>query len=68
MARVTIEDCLAKIPNRFQLALVAVKRAKMLLHGARPLVVSDNKDIVTSLREIAAGEVKMIDGASASQG
>lgn len=68
MARITVEDCLAKVPNRFQLALVAVKRAKMLLRGARPLVASDNKDIVTSLREIASGEVKMIDGESASQG
>ncbi len=68
MARITVEDCLAKVPNRFQLALVTVKRAKMLLRGARPLVASDNKDIVTSLREIAAGEVKMTDGESASQG
>lgn len=68
MARITVEDCLAKVPNRFQLALVAVKRAKMLLRGARPLVASENKDIVTSLREIAAGEVKMTDGESASQG
>jgi len=68
MARITVEDCLAKVPNRFQLALVAVKRAKMLLRGARPLVASDNKDIVTSLREIASGEVKMSDNESASQG
>lgn len=59
MARVTVEDCLSKIPNRFQLALAAVKRAKMLLRGARPLVESTNKDIVTSLREIAAGEVRL---------
>jgi len=59
MARVTVEDCLEKIPNRFQLALVAVKRAKMLLRGARPLVESGNKDVVTSLREVADGEVKL---------
>jgi DNA-directed RNA polymerase subunit omega len=59
MARITVEDCLARIPNRFQLALAAVKRAKMLLRGGRPLVDSTNKDIVTSLREIAAGEVKI---------
>lgn len=59
MARVTVEDCLAQIPNRFQLALAAVKRAKMLLRGGRPLVESSNKDVVTSLREIAAGEVRL---------
>jgi DNA-directed RNA polymerase subunit omega len=60
MARITVEDCLEKVPNRFQLALVAVKRAKMLLRGARPLVESDNKEIVTSLREIAAAEVRLL--------
>lgn len=59
MARVTVEDCLARIPNRFQLALAAVKRAKMLLRGGRPLVASANKEIVTSLREIAANEVQL---------
>ena len=57
MARVTVEDCIKKIPNRFELVLVAAKRAKQLLDGARPLVEADNKEIVTSLREIAAGEV-----------
>ena len=59
MARITVEDCLAKVPNRFQLALVAVKRAKMLLKGSRPLVESDNKEIVTSLREVAENEVRL---------
>ena len=59
MARITVEDCLKKIPNRFQLSLATVKRAKMLLRGARPLVESANKDVVTSLREIAEGEVKL---------
>jgi len=59
MARITVEDCLAKVPNRFQLALVAVKRAKMLLKGSRPLVDSDNKEIVTALREVADGEVRL---------
>ena len=62
MARITVEDCLKKIPNRFQLAIVAIKRAKMLLAGSRPLVGSDNKDVVASLREIAAGEGKLVDG------
>jgi len=59
MARITVEDCLSKVPNRFQLALVAVKRAKTLLKGSRPLVDSENKEIVTALREIAEGEVKL---------
>jgi DNA-directed RNA polymerase subunit omega len=62
MARITVEDCLEKIPNRFQLVMVAVKRTKMLIKGARPLVSATNKDVVTSLREIAAGDVKLIDG------
>jgi DNA-directed RNA polymerase subunit omega len=68
MARITVEDCLEKVPNRFQLAMVAVKRAKMLLRGARPLVDSDNKEVVTSLREIAADEVKLIQNESAAEG
>ena len=68
MARITVEDCLEKIPNRFQLALAAVKRAKMLLRGARPLVDSTNKEIVTSLREIAAGEVRVKTADSESAG
>ncbi|GIW45393.1 MAG: DNA-directed RNA polymerase subunit omega [Candidatus Binatia bacterium] len=57
MARITVEDCLNQIPNRFELALLASRRAKMLLRGARPLVESENKEIVTALREIAAGRV-----------
>ena len=68
MARVTVEDCLEKIPNRFQLVLVAVKRSKMLLRGARPLVESDNKDVVTALREIASEEVKLIADKSGAEG
>ena len=45
MARITVEDCLDKVPNRFELVLAAVQRAKQLLKGARPLVESDNKEI-----------------------
>jgi DNA-directed RNA polymerase subunit omega len=60
MARITVEDCLDKIPNRFELVLLSSKRAKQLLKGARPLVETDNKDIVTSLREVAAGKVRMV--------
>jgi DNA-directed RNA polymerase subunit omega len=56
MARVTVEDCLDVIPNRFQLAMVASKRAKQLYKGAEPLIEnkSGNKKIVLALREIAA--------------
>ncbi|NQY91397.1 MAG: DNA-directed RNA polymerase subunit omega [Deltaproteobacteria bacterium] len=57
MARITIEDCLKKVPNRFELAALAVKRAKMLLRGSRPLLETENKEVVTALREIASGEV-----------
>jgi len=59
MARITIEDCIEKVPNRFQLVQMAAIRAKQLKKGARPLLVSEgNKDVVLSLREIAAGLVK----------
>ncbi|MGH7934993.1 MAG: DNA-directed RNA polymerase subunit omega [Candidatus Binataceae bacterium] len=61
MARITVEDCLENIPNRFDLVLVAARRAKQLLKGARPLVESDNKDVVTALREIAAGKVGVVE-------
>ena len=60
MARVTVEDCLDVIPNRFLLAMVAAKRAKQLYKGAEPLIEnkSGNKKIVVSLREIAANRVE----------
>ncbi len=57
MARVTVEDCLKKVPNRFELAVLVSKRVKQLLRGARPLVVSKNKYVVNALREVAAGKV-----------
>lgn len=57
MARVTVEDCLERIPNRFAMALLASKRARCLLQGAEPTVESENKSCVTALREIAAGTV-----------
>ncbi len=59
MARITVEDCLERVGNRFELVLLSTKRAKQLLKGARPLVETDNKEVVTSLREIAAGKVEM---------
>lgn len=60
MARVSVEDCLEKIENRFDLVLLAAERTKQLYRGAHPLVeCKENKEVVTSLREIAAGKVKM---------
>ena len=59
MARITIEDCMEQVGNRFHLVRMASIRAKQLKKGARPLLVSEeNKEIVMSLREIAAGLVK----------
>jgi DNA-directed RNA polymerase subunit omega len=58
MARITVEDCLDKIPNRFQLVLAATYRARMLSQGHAPKVESrGNKPGVTALREIAAGQI-----------
>lgn len=57
MARITVEDCLEQIPNRFQLVLAATYRARMLSQGRTPKVESKNKPAVTALREIAAGKV-----------
>jgi DNA-directed RNA polymerase subunit omega len=59
MARITVEDCLEKVPNRFELVLLGARRAKQLLKGARPLVESGNKEVVAALREIADGKVAM---------
>ena len=56
MARVTVEDCLDKVDNRFQLVLVATKRARQLANGVQPLVEWENdKPTIVALREIAAG-------------
>jgi DNA-directed RNA polymerase subunit omega len=59
MARVTVEDCLEKVDNRFLLVMLSAKRVKQLYKGAKPLIEnrSDNKNVVLSLREIADGEV-----------
>ncbi len=55
MARITVEDCLEVVPNRFSLVLVAAERTKQLLQGAHPRInETDNKEVVTALREIAA--------------
>lgn len=58
MARITVEDCLEKVPNRFELVMLASKRAKQLFKGAKPLLETDNREIVTALREIAAGKIR----------
>ncbi len=58
MARVTVEDCLDKVDNRFSLVLLVSKRAKQILKGDRPLVPpNENKYIVNALREVASGVV-----------
>ncbi len=57
MARITVEDCLAQIPNRFQLVLAATYRARMLSQGHTAKVESKNKANVTALKEIAAGKI-----------
>lgn len=58
MARVTVEDCLANVDNRFQLVLVAAKRARALSMGVQPTVPWDNdKATVVALREIALGHI-----------
>ncbi len=58
MARITVEDCSEKIPNMFQLVLVAAKRARQLANGAEPMVDWENdKPTVVALREIAEGYV-----------
>ncbi len=58
MARITVTDCLDHVDNRFQLVLVATKRARQLILGAEPMVEPDNdKPTVIALREIAEGLV-----------
>ncbi len=55
MARITVEDCIQKIPNRFNMTLVATYRARELAQGHEPRIESRNKPAVTALREVAAG-------------
>lgn len=57
MARITVEDCLKKVPSRFTLVHLASQRGRQLMKGAPQLVKTENKVIVTALREIAAGKV-----------
>jgi DNA-directed RNA polymerase subunit omega len=59
MARVTVEDCLPLVDNRFALVLLGARRARQLMAGARPVLeISKNKPPVLALREVATGKVK----------
>lgn len=62
MARITVEDCLENLPNRFALVMLVAKRAKQLIKGgAATLSAKDNKKIVLALREVAHGSVAFSD-------
>ena len=61
MARITIEDCLRKVPNRFMLVNLVATRVRQIREGSEYLVSSPkNEDIVISLREVAAGKVALL--------
>ena len=64
MARITVEDCLKKIPNRFQMVLVASVRARQLSQGHTPKIECKDKAAVAALREIAEGvtSLEMLNG------
>lgn len=65
MARITVEDCLKQVDNRFTLVMLATKRVRQLVQGAHPLVnPRGNKEIVVALREIAEGKVTAVAPAS----
>ncbi len=62
MARVTVEDCLKNVKNRFELVIIAARRARQLMHGKEPRVAWDNdKATVVALREIAEGHTEFAD-------
>ncbi len=60
MARVTVEDCLKQVENRFLLVMLSSKRVKQLYKGSKPLIEnkSSNKNVVLALREVAAGRLQ----------
>lgn len=58
MARVTIEDCLEKVDNMYELVHLATKRARQIYRGSDPLIDCKNRVIVTAMREIANGAVR----------
>lgn len=57
MARITVEDCQERVNNRFLLVQMAIKRVRQYRDGYEPLVETRNKEVVTALREIAAGKI-----------
>ncbi len=57
MARITVEDCQERVDNRFLLVQMAIKRVRQYREGYEPLLESRNKEVVTALREIAAGKI-----------
>ncbi len=60
MARITVEDCLKKVPNRFMLIHMAARRVRQIREGSEYMIeTSKNEDVVMSLREIAAGKVTL---------
>jgi len=66
LARVTVEDCLEKVPNRFALVILAAERARQLAGRVNPLVKCDNKPGVTALREVAQGSVRFNESVEAT--
>ena len=60
MARVTVEDCLQFVQNRYELVHLCTRRARQLFSGADRLVQCKNNEVVTALREIAAGKVRFL--------
>jgi DNA-directed RNA polymerase subunit omega len=68
MARVTVEDCLRQVNNRFSLVHLAAKRVRQLREGAPPHLGSKNKEVVLSLREIASGDVYPVSEGEAEKG
>jgi DNA-directed RNA polymerase subunit omega len=59
MARITVEDCIQRVPNRFHLVQMAAIRAKQIKRGSQTLMpTAENKEVVTALREIAAGYIQ----------
>ncbi len=75
MARITIEDCLKRIPNRFQLTLAATYRARQLAQGGTPMIdAGRDKPTVIALREMAAGKIgleylaKIVAGGNSNSG
>ena len=66
MARVTVEDCLEKVNNRFALVVLAAERARQLANGGRALVACTNKPAVTALREIAGAKVRFNESVEAT--